>query len=116
MFNPPADRGKVLILSALAVCMLISTAVAQQPEPPGAEVSEAVRHDRLPRLGDVTPIQPPVGGPSRRKPLGELPEVPGTTGNPDPVVQTGAAAPAINTAAGFDGVGISNYSVNAAPP
>src|SRR6266576_3849180 len=78
-----ADRGKVLILSALAVCTLVVITIAQQPEPPGADVSEAVRHDRLPRLGDVTPIQPPVGGPSRRKPLGELPEVPGTTGNPD---------------------------------
>jgi hypothetical protein len=116
MFNPPAGRGKVLILSALAVCTLIITAVAQQPEPPGAEVSEAVRHDRLARLGDITPVEPPVGGPARRKPLGELPEVPGTTGNPDPVVQTDATAPALNTAAGFDGIGISNYSVDAAPP
>ena len=42
--------------------------------------------------------------------------MPGTTGNPDPVVQTSGGVLAPAATVGFEGIGQGNYAVNAAPP
>src|SRR5439155_4852043 len=87
---------------------------ADHDDPPGLEVSAAVHYDLSLRLGDITPI-PPGGGPARKHPIGEIPDVPGTSDNPDPVIQSSTAAAAPASAIGFEGIGVSTYRVTVAP-
>jgi fibronectin type 3 domain-containing protein len=111
----PARSLRTLIVCAAVGWLLAATPGAERHDPPGLEVSNAVHYDLSQRLGDVLPL-PPGGGPARKHPIGELPDVPGTTGNPDPVVQTSADVLAPGPTAGFEGIGVGNYAVDAAPP
>jgi hypothetical protein len=83
----------------------------------GAIVQQAVHHDISRPLRDIAPI-PPKFGPPREVPIHLFPVRDGLAeGQMDPVAQKAPGilvpAPIVNS---FDGVGIPNYAVNAAPP
>jgi fibronectin type 3 domain-containing protein len=111
--SPKAIR--VLVMCAASTWLLTTTTGAQRHDPPGLEISNEVHYDLSQRLASITPL-PRGGGPARMHPIGELPEVPGTTGNPDTAVQTSTGVLAPGFSSGFEGIGVPNYSVNAAPP
>jgi fibronectin type 3 domain-containing protein len=106
---------RVIVVSA-AASLLATVTSAQRRNPPGVMVSNAVHHDLSRRLGDVVPLRPEGDEPAKEHPVGKPPAVAGTTGNPDPVVQTATAVLAPAPTRGFDGIGMTNYGVNAAPP
>src|SRR5438105_2705089 len=108
------SQATFVFLSVISL-LFAATVAAQRKDPPGLEVSNAVHYDLSLRLADITPL-PHGGGPARKHPLGELPQVPGTTGNADGATQTTAGALAPGAGFGFRGIGAENYAVNAAPP
>src|SRR5262252_1700227 len=106
---------RFVVLCAVAVSFLGTIGSAAPHDPPGLEVSNAVHYDLSRRLGDILPL-PRGGGPARKHPLGELPEVPGTDGNADPVIQQSVGPLAPAGVSDFDGLGVPILSVNSAPP
>jgi len=104
------------VVAASAAAWLLATGASAQPsDPPRVRVSSAAHHDLSRRLADIPPI-PPGGGPTKEHPVGKPPAVPGTTGNIDSVVQPSTGVLAPGPAGGFDGIGATNYGINAAPP
>src|SRR5690242_9864219 len=108
------------LVPAFVLCVA-SCGMAQDSALPNgngrAIVQQAVHHDVSRPLREIAPIPPKFGAP-REKPLHLLPPADGLAeGQADPVAQTTAGvlvpAPIANQ---FDGVGIPNYGVNAAPP
>ncbi len=83
----------------------------------GMEMQQAVHSDTSRPLREVKASSPFAAGP-HEKPL-RLIQPNGTTpSNPDTAVQDTATGPAVSTTGlrSFDGVGVPNYQVNAAPP
>ena len=106
---------RFVVLCATVVSFLNMRGGAARHDPPGLEVSNAVHYDLSRRLGEILPL-PPGGGPARAHPLGELPEVPGTRDNADPVIQQSVGPLAPGGLSDFDGLGVPISSVDAAPP
>lgn len=108
----------------LLICLCVAVMALPALADPGngnayghSKVDQSTKNDRSPNLRDIKPI-PPEAGPSREK--FEPKKIQKGDGLPpdasDPAVQTATiqAAPAI--LGSFEGVGLGNYAVNAAPP
>jgi hypothetical protein len=106
------------LTASLTVVLLLcfsGASMAAQSSHGKAEVRQAEKHDVSPPLRDI-PSAPREEGPaheqSKPKPIPVAP----STGANDPVVQSAPGRFAGVNAGGFEGVGLSNYAVNAAPP
>jgi hypothetical protein len=107
----------------LAMCMIAFVAVSAHAQNPNGknnvEVSHAVRHDISRPLREMTPIPPEGNKEPHEHPVKPIPQPDqGNVPVKDEALQT--AAPSAPVPAGiigsFDGIGIPNYGVNAAPP
>lgn len=82
-----------------------------------SRVDQSTKNDRSPNLRDIKPI-PPEAGPAREK--FEPKKINKSNGLPpdanDPAIQTSITQQAPATLGTFEGVGLGNYGVNAAPP
>ena len=82
-----------------------------------AKVDQSTKNDKSPNLRDMKPIAP-QSGPAREK--FEPKKVHKTDGLPpeanDPAIQSGVTQQAPAALGSFEGVGLGNYAVNAAPP
>jgi fibronectin type 3 domain-containing protein len=112
-------RPIFLFVVAFGATALLQTARGgaqrQPPNPPGLEIAEARHFDTSRPLRDTPPI-PPGGGTQHEHPVGPLP-VPRATGQQaDPVRQQTVTTLAPATVGAFEGIGQTNYSVDAAPP
>src|SRR5438477_10023785 len=103
------SQATFVFLSVISL-LFAATVAAQRKDPPGLEVSNAVHYDLSLRLADITPL-PHGGGPARKHPLGELPQVPGTTANADGATHTTARALAPAAGASSPGTGAEGHTV-----
>ena len=82
-----------------------------------AKVDQSTKNDRSPNLRDMKPV-PPEGGPAREKfepkKVGKNDGL--APGASDPAQQTAVIQQAPAILGSFEGVGLGNYAVNAAPP
>lgn len=108
--------SQVVLLVVLFIFALATIALAAPPPGKGPEVNAAVKHDLSAPLRDI-PSAPARGGEPREHPVKPLPVAPSTTGGSDPAVQSSfGPLVAATQSGGFEGVGLANYKVNAAPP
>src|SRR4029078_3219569 len=82
-----------------------------------SKVDQSTKNDRSPNLRDIKPI-PPERGPARAK--FEPKQVNKGQGLPadanDPAIQSATTPATPSVLSTFEGVGLGNYAVNAAPP
>ncbi|HEY4641943.1 MAG TPA: hypothetical protein VII75_11415 [Thermoanaerobaculia bacterium] len=108
----------------LFVCLMLAVAALPVAADPGngnayghSKVDQSAKNDRSPNLRDMNPI-PPQGGPAREK--FEPKRVNKGDGLPpganDAAIQTQVTQQAPAALGSFEGVGLANYAVNAAPP
>jgi hypothetical protein len=106
------------------LCLVVAFAVFPLLADPGngnayghAKVDQSTKNDKSPNLRDIKPI-PPQGGPAREK--FEPKKINKNDGLPpdanDPAIQSSVIQQSPATLGSFEGVGLGNYSVNAAPP
>lgn len=118
---------KLLVSLALAalctVALFPAVAFGQKDGDYKVMVSRAVKHDESQPLRDLPAKGPDIDKPNHEHPVKPIPQpIQKSKSDEDKALQTemslAAPAPLVNVGAvtGFDGVGIPNYAVNAAPP
>lgn len=109
---------------ALVLCLMAAVVAFPAVADPGngnayghSNVDHSTKNDKSPNLRDMKPI-PPEGGPAREK--FEPKKIKKDDGLPpdanDPALQTATIKAAPAALGSFEGVGLGNYAVNAAPP